>query len=372
MRRILLISALLTAAIAARAQVEVASNGHLKVGKQQIIDRNPIVIPDFPLASRSDSVAFGGGFENYYDEVPVDTAATMVVLGKGEYNSEGYISFGSYSASIGEGQIYRILNKKNLRNVLELYGQNGIRGYGSGGRIFLCSGNLSAPFIFYTDVQAKGVLLTSDARLKHDVEGIEGLSSSLAALNPVSFKYNGVSADAAQAKKASAEGAQTDERTRYGFIAQEVKEIFPDLVVEDEDGYLSIDYIGFIPMLVSAVKDLRAEVEELRNPAAEAPVHAPGNAGIEEAAVVKPSLSQNKPNPFSATTRIDCTLPESVADASLCVYDLQGKQVLRLKVEGRGATSVSIDGSSLQPGMYIYALIADGVEIDTKRMILTD
>ena len=366
MSRTLLISALLTAAIAAQAQVEVAPNGHLMVGKQQVIDRNPIVIPDFPLASRSDSVAFGGGFENYYDEVPVDTAATMLVLGKGEYNAGGYISFGSYAAAIGQ------TFKSNAFKTLELYGQNGIRGYGSGGRIFLCSGELSKPFIFYTDVQAKGVLLTSDARLKHDVEGIEGLSSSLAALNPVSFKYNGASADAAQAKKASAEGAQTDERTRYGFIAQEVKEIFPDLVVEDEDGYLSIDYIGFIPMLVSAVKDLRAEVEELRNPAAEAPVHAPGNAGIEEAAVVKPSLSQNKPNPFSAATRIDCTLPESVADASLCVYDLQGKQVLRLKVEGRGATSVSIDGSSLQPGMYIYALIADGVEIDTKRMILTD
>ncbi len=366
MKKTLLLSVLLTAAIAAQAQVEVAPNGHLMVGKQQVIDRNPIVIPDFPLASRSDSVAFGGGFENYYDEVPVDTAATMLVLGKGEYNAGGYISFGSYAAAIG--QTFR----SNAYNTLELYGQNGIRGYGSEGMIFLGSGSLDTPFRFYTDVQAKGVLLTSDARLKHDVEGIEGLSSSLAALNPVSFKYNGASADAAQAKKASAEGAQADERTRYGFIAQEVKEIFPDLVVEDEDGYLSIDYIGFIPMLVSAVKDLRAEVEELRNPAAEAPVHAPGNAGIEEAAVVKPSLSQNKPNPFSAATRIDCTLPESVADASLCVYDLQGKQVLRLNVEGRGATSVSIDGSSLQPGMYIYALIADGVEIDTKRMILTD
>ena len=365
MRRILLISALLTAAIAARAQVEVAPNGHLMVGKQQVIDPNPIVTPDVPQLIGSEGSVIGGGLD-YYKKVPVDTAATMLVLGKGEYNAGGYISFGSYAAAIG--QTFR----SNAYNTLELYGQNGIRGYGSDGMIFLGSGNLSAPFRFYTDVQAKGVLLTSDARLKHDVEGIEGLSSSLAALNPVSFKYNGASADAAQAKKASAESAQTDERTRYGFIAQEVKEIFPDLVVEDGDGYLSIDYIGFIPMLVSAVKDLRAEVEELRNPAAEAPVHAPGNAGIEEAAVVKPSLSQNKPNPFSAATRIGCTLPESVADASLCVYDLQGKQVLRLKVEGRGATSVNIDGSGLQPGMYIYALIADGVEIDTKRMILTD
>ena len=33
--------------------------------------------------------------------------------------------------------------------------------------------------------------------------------------------------------------------------------------------------------------------------------------------------------------------------------------------------SVTIQGSSLQRGMYLYSLIADGQEVDTKRMILT-
>lgn len=294
----------------------------------------------------------------------------MVILGNRYYNAGGYISFGNLgSASIGEGHI------SSLDNVLELYGQNGIRYHNVEGKVFSHPGALSSAFSFNTDVKAKGVLLSSDARLKHDVEEIEGLSTSLAALNPVSFRLNGNAdnATAQQSRKgASTEASQNDDRLRYGFIAQEVKEIFPELVVEDEDGYLSIDYIGFIPMLVSAVKDLRAEVEELRNPAAETPMKAPGQAGIEGSTVVKASLSQNKPNPFNVSTRIDCTLPESVADASLCVYDLQGKQVLRFKVEERGATSVTIDGSKLQAGMYIYALIADGVEIDTKRMILTD
>ena len=44
-----------------------------------------------------------------------------------------------------------------------------------------------------------------------------------------------------------------------------MKEIFPDLVCEDEDGYLSVDYIGFIPILVDAVKSLKAEVEEQKS-----------------------------------------------------------------------------------------------------------
>ena len=37
----------------------------------------------------------------------------------------------------------------------------------------------------------------------------------------------------------------------------------------------------------------------------------------------------------------------------------------------RGKGNVTINGSELTAGMYLYALIADGKVIDTKRMILT-
>ena len=38
----------------------------------------------------------------------------------------------------------------------------------------------------------------------------------------------------------------------------------------------------------------------------------------------------------------------------------------------RGGGSVSINGSELTAGIYLYALIADGKEVDVKRMILTN
>lgn len=44
----------------------------------------------------------------------------------------------------------------------------------------------------------------------------------------------------------------------------------------------------------------------------------------------------------------------------------------RIDISERGSISCALDASALQPGMYIYALIADGTEIDSKRMILTD
>lgn len=47
-----------------------------------------------------------------------------------------------------------------------------------------------------------------------------------------------------------------NDKLEYGFIAQEVEEIFPDLVHTDESsGYKSIKYHGVTPMLVEAVKD---------------------------------------------------------------------------------------------------------------------
>ena len=42
-----------------------------------------------------------------------------------------------------------------------------------------------------------------------------------------------------------------------------------------------------------------------------------------------------------------------------------------IKVTERGVAGVTINVSDLNAGMYIYSLVADGREIDTKRMILT-
>ena len=50
---------------------------------------------------------------------------------------------------------------------------------------------------------------------------------------------------------------------------------------------------------------------------------------------------------------------------------MNGKQIAEYPVSERGNAQVIIEGSSLEAGMYMYSLIADGNVIDTKRMILT-
>jgi hypothetical protein len=51
---------------------------------------------------------------------------------------------------------------------------------------------------------------------------------------------------------------------------------------------------------------------------------------------------------------------------------MQGTQLKSILITQRGNSSITIMGSELRAGMYFYALIADGQEIDTKRMILTN
>jgi hypothetical protein len=49
-----------------------------------------------------------------------------------------------------------------------------------------------------------------------------------------------------------------------GFIAQDVQEVLPELVRENEDGKLSLRDKGIVPILVEAIKELKAEIQELK------------------------------------------------------------------------------------------------------------
>ena len=49
----------------------------------------------------------------------------------------------------------------------------------------------------------------------------------------------------------------------YGLAADQLKEVYPELVYEDKDGNYSINYIEMVPLLVQSIKELSAKVEAL-------------------------------------------------------------------------------------------------------------
>ena len=153
-----------------------------------------------------------------------------------------------------------------------------------------------------------------------------------------------------------------------------MKEYFPELVKEDEEGYLSVDYIGFIPLMLESIKELKAEVQEQqRTIEALTATRAKKSASDTSAGELTGlSMAQNRPNPFTVSTSIECSIPETVSVADLNIYDLQGKHLLKIPVTGRDRTSVTVEARQLGAGMYIYSLIADGQEIDSRRMIVNE
>jgi hypothetical protein len=244
---------------------------------------------------------------------------------------------------------------------------------------------------FAGDVKVTGTIngvtisTASDSRYKKNVVKLEskkGMTlTNILSFNPVEYNLQQVylkaevSDTSTVSRKAFDENSQQFQRKHYGLIAQEVKNIYPDLVYEDSDGYLGINYIGIIPLLVESMKELKAEIdvlkggklissdfEELRS--------ATGTTIVQNEPAA--ALYQNAPNPFSAETQIRYHLPSSVHTACLCVYDLQGKQLKQYMITHRGEGVHVITRAEFLPGIYLYGLIADGTEVDVKRMILTE
>lgn len=166
-------------------------------------------------------------------------------------------------------------------------------------------------------------------------------------------------------------------KVSYGLAADQLKEVYPELVYEDADGNVSINYIEMIPLLVQSINELSAKIEELENGNSDDDFvlmsKERGNATdineVDETEIL--SLSQNRPNPFSESTTIEVTVPESTRTAAIFIYDMSGKQEKQISISERGKVSVSVTSEGLTPGMYLYSLIADGKVVSTKKMILT-
>lgn len=91
---------------------------------------------------------------------------------------------------------------------------------------------------------AKGdVTAYSDIRLKTNIKPLNNRGY----ITPVTYKKDG--------------------KDSIGFIAQEVRKLYPELVIEDntEDKYLSVNYAQYVAVLQAQIIDLRKEIDELKN-----------------------------------------------------------------------------------------------------------
>ncbi|MCB0723376.1 MAG: S8 family peptidase [Ignavibacteriae bacterium] len=82
------------------------------------------------------------------------------------------------------------------------------------------------------------------------------------------------------------------------------------------------------------------------------------------------AISQNSPNPFNPTTKINFDIPVQ-SFVSITIYDMTGREITQLVNTGLAAGSYStvFDGSKLASGVYYYRITA-GSYVETKKMLL--
>ncbi len=234
-------------------------------------------------------------------------------------------------------------------------------------------------------VRTTGGLVTSDKRYKENVEIIDNAMDKINELDGVTYAFKAGEINGYNFK------AMTDER-QIGFIAQNVQEVFPELVDADENDYLSVNYVALIPVLVEGIKeqqeviteqeetileqeeqltDLQSRVERLEalllnGNSSESQGNTPVESNrIDYSGIV---LKQNAPNPFKDVTTINYELPSDLQDAQLVIYDLNGRIISRYNVLGTG--SVDFNSAGLTNGTYAYAIVVNGQSVATSKMLI--
>lgn len=264
----------------------------------------------------------------------------------------------SYGIGVS-GTLGHIINNVNLSN------PNYLITFDASGKVAIGQSSVHSTYKFYVNGNSAGLSTwynLSDFRLKKNIGNLEGCLSKLQKINGKHYYYIN--------DELNYRSIDNKESETFGFIAQEVKKIFPELVMISNDSMSThfLNYDGFIPIIVEAIKEQQIIIEELKNEIEDLKIL--NNLQVSNInSNIK--LLQNSPNPFNESTRIDFKLDNNVKNARICIYDLTGKELKCYMIKDNNETSIIIKGKELKPGIFIYSLIVDNEIYDTKRMVLT-
>jgi hypothetical protein len=86
------------------------------------------------------------------------------------------------------------------------------------------------------------VVISSDARLKSNIVSLGSTLPKLLQIDGKSYEMKG--------------------KQKIGVLAQEIQEVFPELVSEDDNEMLAVNYQGLVPVLINALKEQDAKLNE--------------------------------------------------------------------------------------------------------------
>lgn len=207
-------------------------------------------------------------------------------------------------------------------------------------------------------VRGTSAYIVSDKRYKKNISNLLNSTKIITALQGRTYELDQTILKNATFKKG----------LTFGFIAQEFQKVLPELVEEDKNGFLSINYDGVIPILVEAFKEKDKEIQDLKSRLERLELYM---NNIAEKGSAKSSLSQNFPNPFRTSSFVQYTINEP-GDVLLELFDANGVKINTLENRRKniGDYVVEINGKNLKPGLYYYTLTLNKKQLIRKAVHL--
>lgn len=210
----------------------------------------PIVLGDVGMKDVGQGlIAVGRGLEEANGGGGNITMLGSNLINGGANNESGYRDI----TMLGDGY-YAVSDKlgNSWGNPVFMFGSTALLNYTGYYVGFQIDEDGTTHFIGDLDV-AGNVISASDYRLKTDIRPRQWEASFLDSITPVSFRYK----------------SDRKQRMQLGFIAQEVQKYFPELVMSDAKGMLSMNYIGLVPVLWQINQQINRKVENLERKVSE-------------------------------------------------------------------------------------------------------
>ncbi len=229
----------------------------------------------------------------------------------------------------------------------------------------------------------------SDERMKTNIQPVHGVLSRLMQVKTATYNYKTNEFPLLHLPA----GLQT------GFLAENLQEQFPDMVVEttlpekvnpktgvritEKAEVKVVNYLGMIPVLTSAIQEQQTQIEakdaaitELKKQLTAlenrlAQLEAKSNSGKSGLQISSTRLDQNQPNPFSNTTTIHFELPDNTSDAKLIITTMDGKLIREMNINHSKSGQIQLSANDMNAGSYLYSLIVDGEVTATKTFVIT-
>jgi hypothetical protein len=97
------------------------------------------------------------------------------------------------------------------------------------------------------DAWLQGILTqASDSRLKKNISPLQNSLKKILLLNGYHYNWKDENAD---------------NKLQTGLLAQEVQKLFPELVAENKEGFLSVNYSGLIPVMLESIKEQQKQID---------------------------------------------------------------------------------------------------------------